>query len=40
MSKPDAGLRKMLMWTFVALVAAVLMAVIGAALAVRYFDNP
>ena len=39
MSPPDAGLRKMLIWTFIALIAAVLMAVAGAALAIRFFDN-
>jgi hypothetical protein len=36
----DPGLRKMLIWTFVALIVAVLMAVVGAGLAIRLFDNP
>jgi hypothetical protein len=40
MSPPDQGLRKMLIWTFVALIAAVLMAIAGAGLAIRLFDNP
>ncbi len=40
MSSPDPGLRKLLTWTFVALVVAVLMAVLGAGLAIRIFDNP
>ena len=30
----------MLMWTFVALIVAVLMAVLGAGLAIRIFDRP
>jgi hypothetical protein len=40
MPPPDAGLRKMLIWTFAALLAAVLMAVLGAGLAIRLLDRP
>jgi len=40
MTSPDPGLRKMLTWTFVALVTAVLLAFLGAGLAVRVFDKP
>ena len=36
----DDGLRKMLAWTFIALVVSLLMALIGVTLAVRYFDRP
>jgi hypothetical protein len=39
MPPPDPGLRKMLIWTFVALIVAVLMAVLGAGLAIRVFDR-
>jgi len=40
MASPDQGLRKMLTWTFVALIVAVMMAVLGAGLAIRVFDRP
>lgn len=40
MASPDPGLRKMLTWTFVALIVAILMAVLGAGLAIRVFDRP
>ena len=36
----DDGLRKMLAWTFIALVVSLLMALIGVTLAIRYFDRP
>ena len=36
----DPGLRRMLTWTFVALVVSLVMAFIGVALAVRFFDRP
>ena len=38
--KDDPGLRRMLTWTFVALVVSLVMAYIGVALAVRFFDRP
>jgi hypothetical protein len=37
---PDDGLRRVLTWTFTALVISVLMAVVGVALAVHFFDRP
>jgi hypothetical protein len=40
MPSPDPGLRKVLTWTFIALVVAVVMAVLGAGLAIRIFDKP
>jgi hypothetical protein len=40
MPPPDPGLRKMMMWTFVALIVSVLLAVLGAGLAIRVFDRP
>jgi hypothetical protein len=36
----DDGLRRVLTWTFVALVVSLLMALVGVTLAVRYFDRP
>lgn len=39
-TKDDPGLRRMLTWTFVALVVSLVMAYIGVALAVRFFDRP
>jgi len=36
----DDGLRRMLAWTFIALVVSLLMALVGVTLAVRYFDRP
>ena len=39
MPSQDPGLRKVLTWTFIALVVAVLMAVFGANLAIRMFDQ-
>lgn len=36
----DDGLRKVLAWTFIALVVSLLMALIGVTLAIRYFDRP
>jgi hypothetical protein len=36
----DTGLRKMLIWTFVALVASVLLAVLGVNLVIHFFDRP
>ena len=36
----DDGLRRMLIWTFVALIVSLLMALIGVTLAVRWFDRP
>ena len=38
--KDDPGLRRMLTWTFVALVVSLVMAYIAVALAVRFFDRP
>ena len=37
---PDTGLRRMLIWTFVALAVSIVMAVVGVALAVHFFDRP
>jgi len=39
-AKDDPGLRRMLTWTFVALIVSLVMAYIGVALAVRFFDRP
>jgi hypothetical protein len=36
----DTGLRRMLTWTFVALVVSLVMAYIGVGLAIRFFDRP
>jgi hypothetical protein len=36
----DNGLRRMLIWTFVALVASVLLAVLGVNLVIHFFDRP
>jgi hypothetical protein len=36
----DDGLRRMLIYTFIALVVSLVMAFIGVTLAVRYFDRP
>jgi len=36
----DTGLRRMLTWTFVALVVSILMAFAGVSLAIRWFDRP
>ena len=36
----DDGLRRMLIYTFIALVVSLVMALIGVTLAVRYFDRP
>ena len=36
----DTGLRRMLIWTFVALVVSLVMAYIGVSLAIRFFDRP
>jgi hypothetical protein len=36
----DTGLRRMLTWTFLALVVSLVMAYIGVTLAIRYFDKP
>jgi len=36
----DDGLRRVLTWTFVALVVSLLMAAVGVTLAVRWFDRP
>jgi hypothetical protein len=36
----DTGLRRMLTWTFVALVVSLVMAYIGVSLAIRFFDRP
>jgi len=38
--KEDPGLRRMLTWTFIALVVSLVMAFIGVALAVQFFDRP
>jgi hypothetical protein len=35
----DTGLRQLLTWTFIALVVAVLLALAGVSLAVRFFDR-
>jgi hypothetical protein len=39
MPKKDDGLRKLLTWTFIAFVVAILMAIVGVNLAIRYFDS-
>ena len=36
----DTGLRRMLTWTFVALVISLLMALVGVTLAIHFFDRP
>jgi hypothetical protein len=36
---PDDGLRRVLTWTLIALVASLVMAGIGVTLAVRFFDR-
>ncbi len=36
----DTGLRRVLTWTFVALVVSLLMAYIGVGLAIHFFDRP
>jgi hypothetical protein len=36
----DTGLRKMLTWTFVALVLSLILTAIGVGLAIKYFDRP
>jgi hypothetical protein len=36
----DNGLRRMLIWTLVALVASLLLAVLGVNLAIHFFDRP
>jgi hypothetical protein len=36
----DTGLRRILTWTFVALVVSLVMAYIGVSLAIRFFDRP
>jgi hypothetical protein len=36
----DTGLRRVLTWTFVALVVSILMALVGVSLAIRWFDRP
>jgi hypothetical protein len=36
----DGGLRTMLMWTFLALVASILLAVLGVNLVIHFFDRP
>jgi hypothetical protein len=38
--KDDPGLRRMLTWTFIALVVSLVMAFIGVTLAIRFFDRP
>jgi hypothetical protein len=37
-AQPDDGLRKMLTWTFIALVIAVVMAMLGVSLVIKVFD--
>jgi hypothetical protein len=39
-SSGDNGLRRILTWTFVALVVSLVMAYIGVTLAIRFFDRP
>jgi type VI protein secretion system component VasF len=39
-SSEDDGLRRMLTWTFAALVVTLVMAYIGVSLAIRFFDRP
>ena len=36
----DTGLRRILTWTFVALIVSLVMAYIGVGLAIHYFDKP
>jgi hypothetical protein len=36
----DDGLRRVLTWTFIALVITLLMALVGVTLAIHYFDRP
>ena len=36
----DTGLRRVLMWTLVALVVSILMAVVGVSLVIHWFDRP
>jgi hypothetical protein len=36
----DDGLRRVLTWTLIALVVSLVMAAVGATLAVRWFDRP
>jgi hypothetical protein len=36
----DHGLRTMLMWTLLALVACILLAVLGVNLVIHFFDRP
>jgi hypothetical protein len=38
--KDDPGLRRLLTWTFIALVVSLVMAFIGVTLAIRFFDRP
>jgi hypothetical protein len=38
--QPDDGLRRVLTWTFIALVITILMTIAGVTLAIRYFDRP
>jgi hypothetical protein len=39
-NEDDNGLRRMLTWTFVALVVSVLLAVLGVNLVIHFFDRP
>ena len=36
----DTGLRRVLMWTLVALVVSILMAFVGVSLVIHWFDRP
>jgi hypothetical protein len=36
----DTGLRQILIWTFIALIGALLIAVVGVSLVVRWFGGP
>jgi hypothetical protein len=36
----DTGLRRVLMWTLVALVVSIMMAVVGVSLVTHWFDRP
>jgi hypothetical protein len=38
--QPDTGLRKLLTWTFVALVGSLILTYFGVTLAIKYFDRP
>ena len=40
MSERDTGLRTMMIWTFAALILALLMAFLGVKLVVHFFDRP